>query len=263
MMDFLEEACNYPIVTRYRQNLEYIKNGLVKGAVSLKAKDIFIPHLYEKYIRGHENEDVIHCGKGQFMDCLDPYYLFVDQFFLQDRVLEYISLEKLREPLTGKKVWCKTAGSYQEMMTRHPNYYAVMDDDTVPDDGGRRAGEFKPVDNQEESLLALVAFHYKYAFDDDLDMFVKLPVAEQKQNLLKPWMEYEVNREAGNNASRIADYGRLIRFLLSKVTLSDEEQAIFSDVLAKPVEMEDIDRIIKREKKILSKIKAYKEGTLL
>jgi hypothetical protein len=76
-------------------------------------------------------------------------------------------------------------------------------------------------------------------------------------------MEYEVNREAGNNASRIADYGRLIRFLLSKVTLSEDEQAMFSDVLSKPVEMEDIDRIIKREKKILSKIKAYKEGTLL
>jgi hypothetical protein len=76
-MEFLNETSNYPLVSRLRKNIEYIKNGLVKGAVTLKANEIFIPNLYETYVRGHENEDVIHCGKGAFMDCLDPYFVSV------------------------------------------------------------------------------------------------------------------------------------------------------------------------------------------
>lgn len=261
-MEFLNETSNYPVASRLRKNIEYIKNGLVKGAVTLKANEIFIPNLYETYVRGHENEDVIHCGKGTFMDCLDPYFLFVDKFFVQDRVFEYVSLEKLREPLTGKKVWCKTAGSYQEMMPRMPTYYLVLNDNTVPDDGGRRAGEYKLVTNEERTLLELIAFHYKYAFDDAQDKFVKVPAAQQNKNFLKPWLEYEIKRESGDDAARLSDYGRLIRFLLGKVTLSPDEQVLFADVLAEDVSVDDLRGILRREKKVIKKLDDYKKGRL-
>lgn len=261
-MEFLNEAGNYPVISRLRKNIEYVKNGLVKGAVTLKANEIFIPNLYESYVRGHENEDIIHCGKGAFMASFDPYFLFVDKFFIQDRVLEYIGLDRLREPLAGKRVWCKTAGSYREMMPRMPTYFLALDDDSVPDDGGRRAGEFKPVVNEERTLLELIAFHYKYAFDEAQDKFAKLPAAQQDKNFLKPWLEHEIKRESGSDSARISDYGRLIRFLLGKVALSADEQALFADLLAEAVTEDELRGILRREKKVIGKLNDYRKGRL-
>lgn len=102
------------------------------------------------------------------------------------------------------------------------------------------------VEYEDETCLAdLVCNAWKYYLDLERGIFVRHP--KPYQNAIKGLIRKHITTLTGGTDERLADYGRLILFLLSKVNLTEEELTAIEPLVKFMPDVTKLDDIIKRE----------------
>lgn len=135
----------------------------------------------------------------------------------------------LGTPITGKDVYAPVFGCGYYLYTGYELKYKVLDAgmSPVPEEIRYAKIEF----STEQTIADLIRHCWWYAYDWHTDRFLELPEEGKTANLMRYRLQAAVLRIAGTAEDRLADYGRVIAFLLSKVQLSDEERALLTPFL--------------------------------
>ena len=135
----------------------------------------------------------------------------------------------LNTPIAGKNVYAPVFGCGYYLYTGYELKYKVLDAGTplVPEEIRYAKIEF----STEQTIADLIRHCWWYAYDWHTDRFLELPEEGKTANLMRYRLQAAVLRIAGTAEDRLADYGRVIAFLLSKVQLSDEERALLTPFL--------------------------------
>ena len=86
---------------------------------------------------------------------------------------------------------------------------------------------------------------------------------EITKRIRKPWMQHLIQTRIGEHPSSEADLAKLVSFLMTKVTLTDEEKAAVSAVLERNVTLADLERLNVRYKDLNRIIEAYNSPFVL
>lgn len=97
----------------------------------------------------------------------------------------------------------------------------------------------------ESCLGELCCNAYKYTFDITSGVFIRHN--NPNWNAIKAVLRKYILPLTGGTEDRLADYGRIIMFLLSKVNLTESEKEVFSELLEFSPTAVDLQKIIKRE----------------
>lgn len=120
--------------------------------------------------------------------------------------------------------------------------------------------EYKPVHYTDEKIVAdLYRNACAYKYDLHADAFIRLTEKEAQQNSLKLIMQKKIMNISGDAFDRIADLSRIILFLLSKVELSVEEQAVIAPLLEHAQEAQGLASVFEREKAIQEYVASVKD----
>lgn len=145
--------------------------------------------------------------------------------------------------------------------TFFPSKYFIMSKGEKPTD---TMWAYKKIEfDTEETLGDLYKHSCWFQYNADIDEYIKLPEAGAVQNSLKVYMQKHVYEIGGDPYDRIADLSRIILFLLTKVTLSDEEQSIVSTLLPYAQTASNLADVFNREKIIqeyVASVKADPKG---
>ncbi len=112
----------------------------------------------------------------------------------------------------------------------------------------------------ETSLARLFCNAWRYTFDIETGTFVR--AADPQRNAVKALLREAVISRSGGTDDRIADYGRLVLFLLSKVSLTEEERAMLAPVLAYAPQASELSGVIAREKSVQKLVVETKKDPL-
>jgi hypothetical protein len=112
----------------------------------------------------------------------------------------------------------------------------------------------------ETTIGELYKNAWKYSYTKT--WYSKLSEKKSLQQLLKPLLAKKIFRLYGYPSDRLADYGRIILFLLSKVSLTDDERDKLSVLLDNAPSIDDISDVIDRESGLQSFVNKVKEDPL-
>ena len=102
---------------------------------------------------------------------------------------------------------------------------------------------------------------WKYSYTKT--WYSKLSEKKSLQQLLKPLLAKKIFRMYGYPSDRLADYGRIVLFLLSKVSLTDDERSKLSVLLDNAPSIDDISDVIDRESSLQTFVNKVKEDPLM
>lgn len=114
----------------------------------------------------------------------------------------------------------------------------------------------------ETTISWIYSNAWMYSFNYIKKCYEKLDFPDAVQQLLKPIISKRVLRLFGHPEDRLADYGRLILFLLSKVNLNKEELEVFSSLLEQIPSLTSIQNVIKRESQLQTEISEIKQDPI-
>ena len=116
--------------------------------------------------------------------------------------------------------------------------------------------------NDEKTISDLYANAYMYSYYPEADCYMILPEDGIKQNKIKYLLSRDISHIGGDQFDRIADYSRLILFLISKAysTFTDEEKQNFQKLLPYCPKINSLNDLIHRECLIQEKVKFAKEN---
>lgn len=113
-------------------------------------------------------------------------------------------------------------------------------------------------------LADLMAYSYKFMWDRERSVWVALTDEHEiTKRIRKPWMQHLIQTRIGEHPSSEADLAKLVSFLMTKVTLTDEEKAAVSAVLERNVTLADLERLNVRYKDLNRIIEAYNSPFVL
>lgn len=113
-------------------------------------------------------------------------------------------------------------------------------------------------------LADLMAYSYKFVWDRERSVWVALTDEHEiTKRIRKPWMQHLIQTRIGEHPSSEADLAKLVSFLMTKVTLTDEEKAAVSAVLERNVTLADLERLNVRYKDLNRIIEAYNSPFVL
>lgn len=112
----------------------------------------------------------------------------------------------------------------------------------------------------ETSVAALFCNAWRYEFDNEAGVFRRHP--DPARNAIKAVLRDAVVSRSGGTDDRIADYGRLVLFLLSKVSLTEEERAAFAPLAPFFPTAEALSGVISREKCIRTLVEEAKKDPI-
>lgn len=141
-----------------------------------------------------------------------------------------ITEEYLNTPIAGKDVYGPLFGSGQYLYTGHEYRYKVVEPGQRPE--SVETPYRKICFTTEQTIADLYRHNWYYSYNPESDTFLELPEEGRLNNLLRYRCQVAVLQLAGTPEDRLADYGRVIAFLLSKVTLTEQEQIILEPFLA-------------------------------
>lgn len=233
----------------------------------VRGRELVDPKNYEVLnsftLLGHTVEH-IHLNTGE----LEITGKFVDRkYFLSDGMLNQTAdLEMLLTPFTqsGLKPMVRREWSW-DYPSSHPTWYSQVPADTVDYSG---LETYYPIEGYEElgihHMLDLLAYSYKFVWHHAEQKFVGLTDKHEiTKRIRKPWMQYLVQWKFGEAPGTEADLAKVVSFLLNKVTLSKEEQAAVSQILARSVTLADLKRINDRQTVLNTILDAYHSPFIL
>lgn len=170
-----------------------------------------------------------------------------------------INAEYLSTAITGKHVFAPLIGCHAGIPCNISVPMLILDKAEIPED--KADFNYKEIDFADETTVADIYKNaWKYRYDEYLDKYVRLPEQGAKQQLAKFILAKEIANMTGNPYERLADYGRIILFLLSKVTLTEEEQSALAPLLAYAPTVADINEVLYREEQVQAKVTQMKEN---
>lgn len=132
----------------------------------------------------------------------------------------------LATPIIGKDVYAPLFGCGYYLYTGHELKYKVLNVGELPSPEETR---YVKVEFSTEGTVAdLIRHCWWYTYDWHVDKFLLLPDEGRLANLMRYRLQVATLRIGGTAEDRLADYGRVIAFLLSKVQLSDAERSILA-----------------------------------
>lgn len=103
-----------------------------------------------------------------------------------------------------------------------------------------------------KSILEVFKYSYMYKFDYSSNSYRPLQdESDIKLQYSKFRIREKIVQEAGDELDRIADYAKIIYFLLSKVNLTDEEKTLFKPILDNLPSTESLKRSITHEERVI------------
>lgn len=198
--------------------------------------------------------------QGVVSDTIMAEYQNISDILVSDACVAVgINAEYLGTLITGKHVFAPLVGCHAGVPCNMKVPMLVLDDNEMPE--GETDYNYKEVDFTDETTIADIYKNaWKYRYDTYLDKYVRLPEQGAKQQLAKFILAKEIANMTGNPYERLADYGRIILFLLSKVTLTAEEQTQLAPLLAYAPTVTDINEVLYREEQVQAKVKQMKEN---
>lgn len=174
-----------------------------------------------------------------------------------DFVEKGINAEYLSTSIVGKHVFAPRPRGSVGLPCHLSEPYIVQDSADFTDTSDYSYTEVQFDD--EQTLADLYKNAWKYRYEEYLDKYVRLPEQGAKQQLAKQVLAKEIAYIYGNPYERLADYGRVILFLLSKIVLTEEEQTQLGPLLSYAPALSSLDEVLYREEKIQEKVASMKE----
>lgn len=204
-------------------------------------------------LNGTEYQGVISESVGAETQLISG--LLVDSVLVDKGINE----EYLNTPITGKHVFASKVGGSIGIPCYTSAPILVQDDTIIPAD--KTDFLYKEVVFTDEATVADIYKNaWRYRYDDYLDAYVRLPEQGAKQQLAKYVLAKEIANMAGSPYDRLADYGRIILYLLSKISLSEAERTQLAPLLAYAPTLSNINEVLYREKQIQERVNLMKEN---
>lgn len=196
-----------------------------------------------------------------------------DKYYFTDAVLNYsMPLEMVFASFKehGMKPMIQRQWSW-EYPSSFPFYYTLVEEDAVENDY-YNLERYYPVEGYEElgidCLADLLAYSYKFTWDHrDMKWTAITDAHEITKRIRKPWTNYLLQYEYGEQPNTTADLHRVLTFLVGKVNeaglLSAEEQNALSSFTRQQVEVDELMRLNDRNKVLDAILKAYHDPKLI
>lgn len=171
---------------------------------------------------------------------------------VDNTLFSYHSIDEtwLRTPLSpDKKLYIPTFGGMSWLPLTILNHWKLLDkNEDAPAYDYKNDDDYPYAEVQfedEKTFAELCCNAHKYAFDFTKGCFVS--VKNPDWNMIKASLRTHLLQISGGTEDRLADYGRLILFLLSKVQLTDDEKQHFSKLTEFMPEVSQLRSVIERE----------------
>lgn len=166
------------------------------------------------------------------------------------RMCEVVNREWLERPLgSGIACYVPVCGGVAWLPLSLPSLWIVQAADAPAPRSDAEAEDtyfFARVEYQDERCLAeLCCNAWKYLFDVERGMFVRH--AHPEWNAIKGLLRKYILPLTGGTDERVADYGRLILFLLNRANLTETERAALAPLLEVAPEVADLAGVVRRE----------------
>jgi len=139
--------------------------------------------------------------------------------------------------------------------------YLLRQSDPDPDGLYLNGFEYAEVKYGSEQCIAeMYQNAYLYEHDEKTNTYIQSPGHKLVSKMNKAVIDRKVAKVSGPVGDRLADYGRIISFLLSKVKLTNEEKAILTPLLENFPGKEKLAEIANRESRINDIVKAKSES---
>ena len=226
-------------------------------------KYIFPPvSLYTKGVKAALNNGLTLISDDQnYMPNIEQDFIEVlDQFYVSKNLLHIITLEYLNTNIIGKYVYtCHNALYIGLPCNKIP--YLLFDSDHAHYRDSNRA-YYRIVFDTEQTIADLYRNAWKYKFDTTTMQYIKLDEHSAVQQLIKPLLARQMFRYFGYPSDRLADYGRIILFLLSKANLTDYEKEKLKPLEGLLPTIDDLSNVISREATLQAMIKKNKSDPI-
>lgn len=164
-------------------------------------------------------------------------------------------------PIEGKNVYVPLYGR-GDFLPTNVKYFIASAGENID----FPKGDFykQVVINNEKTLADLYKKAWHYRYDPEPDAFICLTEGEALKNLTRPLLESDIELLFGSPMDRVADYGRIILFLLSKALLSmtEEEKAVFEEITPFIPTLEKLRHVVKREARVQSLVTRHKNDPI-
>ena len=178
------------------------------------------------------------------------YSEVVTGIYVENRLANMFNADYFNTSIEGKDVYVGLFlyGGY--LPVARPSKFQVVEKGATPADSD---WEYKKVCfDDEKSIGELYRNAHCYQYNADTDTYLKLPNSGALQNKLKLYMQKRIMEIGGDAYDRIADLSRIMLFLLTKVTLTEEERGIIAPVLSYAQSALQLADVFNREKHIQS-----------
>ena len=173
---------------------------------------------------------------------------------LVDKLVErFFTEEYLMTPITGKDVYVPISGCGYWLYTDFELKYQVVE-------AGQEWERFFSVPyakvrfTTEATLADLYRHCWWYSYNWHTGEYLEIPEQGKTNNLMRYRLQYDILTLAGTAEDRLADYGRIISFLLSKVALSDQEKRLIKPFLDAVPDHETLAALADKEGAIRNKV---------
>lgn len=230
----------------------------MKKFVPSKIEELNLPHFCRTLNAITDGDVYIYSDT----DDKETFSAVVPGIYVPGSITDLFDVNYFNTAITGKRVFVPLHlyGGYLPVSRQTP--FRVCDaDETVAEYNGYR---YKEVEFTTEGTLADLyknAAYYQYSADTDT--FIRLPESGMLQNKLKLVMQKNIMEIGGDAYDRIADLSRVVLFLLSKVTLSEDEQTLLAPLLAHSHTANELADVFHRERLIqdyVAEVKADPEA---
>jgi len=173
--------------------------------------------------------------------------IFIDP---SDQTEFNIDNEYLSTSIDNKKVYAPLIGCGYYLYTGPMFKYIVLD---LNDNFDQTSTSIKFVEvrfTKEKTLSELYSHPWWYNYDFHTNCFLELPDQGKLDNLMRYSIQCVLLRIVGTAEDRLADYGRVIAFLLSKVELTEEEKLILQPFIDQTPDINTLATISDKEKEI-------------
>lgn len=211
------------------------------------------PEIIRAILNGEDYQGVI--GDAPLIEYQTVCGLRVASDFAEAGINEaYLSTS-----IVGKHVFAPLVGCYGGIPCNTVTKMLVQETAQLPE--GLEEYRYKEIDFGDETVVADIYKNaWKYRYDEYLDKYVSLPEQGAKQQLAKFLIAKEISNRAGDPYERLADYGRIILFILSKVQLTETEQTQLAPLLTYAPTLTDINEVLYREEQVQARVKNMKEN---
>lgn len=206
----------------------------------------------------------------------DEYFgkLVNDKYFFTDAVLNYsmpIEMVFASFKENGMVPMIQRQWGW-EYPSSFPFYYTLVEAAEVPDADYHNLERYYPVEGYEElgidCLADLWAYSYKFTWQHrDMKWTAITDEYEITKRIRKPWTNYLVQCEYGEQPNTTADLHRVLTFLVGKVNeaglLSAEEQQAVSSFTRSEVTVGELNRLNDRNKVLDAILEAYHDKRLI